>query len=53
MLVGVNFLEVRYVFDFVMVVLPLGIRPNLTPEDREVKRRLGKCRPQAYSDLIR
>ena len=36
-----------------MVVLPSGIRPDLTHEDREVKRWLGKCRPQAYSDLIR
>ena len=34
-------------------MLPSGIRPNLTPEDREVKRKLGKCRPRAYSDLIR
>ena len=36
-----------------MVVLPSGIRPDLTPEDMEVKQRLGKCRPRAYSDLIR
>ena len=36
-----------------MVVLPSGIRLNLTPEDREVKRWLGKCRPREYSDLIR
>ena len=36
-----------------MVVLPSSIRPDLTPEDREVKRRLGKCRPRAYSDMIR
>ena len=36
-----------------MVVLPLGIRPDLTPEEREVKWQLGKCDPQAYSDLIR
>ena len=36
-----------------MVALPLGIRPNLTPEDREVKWQLGKCGPRAYSDLIR
>ena len=36
-----------------MVVLPSGIHPNLTHEDREVKLRLGKCRPRAYSDLIR
>ena len=36
-----------------MVVLPSGIRPDLTLEDREVKRRLGKCHPRAYSDLIK
>ena len=36
-----------------MVALPSGIRPDLTPEDREVKRQLGKCPPWAYSDLIR
>ena len=40
MLVGVNFSEVSYVFDFFMVVLPSGVCPDLTPEDREVKRRL-------------
>ena len=52
MLVGVNLFH-ALVFDFVMVVLPLSICPNLTPEDKEVKRRLGKCRPRAYSDLIK
>ena len=36
-----------------MVALPSGICPDLTPEDREVKRQLGKFRPWAYSDLIR
>ena len=36
-----------------MVALPSGIRPDLTPEDREVKRQLGKCRPRAYSDMIK
>ena len=36
-----------------MVVLPSGIRPNLTPEDREVKLRLGKCQPRVYSYMIR
>ena len=36
-----------------MVVLPSGIRPNLTSKDKDVKRRLGKCRPWAYSDLIK
>ena len=34
-------------------MLPSGIRPNLTLEDREVKRQLGKCLPRAYSDLIK
>ena len=36
-----------------MVALLSGIRPDLTLEDREVKRQLGKCCPQAYFDLIR
>ena len=36
-----------------MVVLPSGIRPDLTPEDREVKQWSGKCHPWAYSDLIK
>ena len=36
-----------------MVALPLGIRPDLTLEDREVKSLLGKCRPRAYSDMIK
>ena len=34
-------------------MLPSGIRPDLTPEDREVKRQLRKCRPRVYFDLIR
>ena len=36
-----------------MVVLPSGVHPDLTLEDREVKRRLGKCHPRAYSKLIK
>ena len=36
-----------------MVALPSVILPDLTPEDRDVKRQLGKCRPRAYSDLIK
>ena len=36
-----------------MFALLSGIRLDLTFEDREVKRQLGKCRPRAYSDLIR
>ena len=34
-------------------MLPSSFRPDLTPEDKEVKRRLSKCRHRAYSDLIR
>ena len=30
-----------------------GIRPDLSPEDRIVKRKLAKCLPRAYSKLIR
>ena len=32
---------------------PLGIRPGLSPEDDEVKWKLVKCAPRAYSELIR
>ena len=31
----------------------LGIRPDLSPEDKVVKRKLAKCLPRAYSELIR
>ena len=31
----------------------LGIRPDLSPEDRDVKRKLAKCLPRAYFELIR
>ena len=30
-----------------------GIRPDLSPEDEVVKRKLAKCLPRAYSELIR
>ena len=30
-----------------------GIRPDLSPEDKIVKRKLAKCLPRAYSELIR
>ena len=30
-----------------------GIRPNLSLEDRDVKQKLAKCLPRAYSELIR
>ena len=30
-----------------------GIRPYLSPEDKVVKRKLAKCLPRTYSELIR
>ena len=30
-----------------------SVRPDLSPEDEEVKRRLVRCHPRAYSELIR
>ena len=30
-----------------------GIRPDLSPEDKDVKRKLAECLPRAYSELIR
>ena len=36
-----------------LVTLSLGFRPDLSPEDEEVKRKLVKCAPHAYSKLIR
>ena len=32
---------------------PSGIQPGLSPEDKDVKRKLVKCPPLAYSKLIR
>ena len=32
---------------------PLGVWPSLSPEDEEVKQKLVKCAPRAYSELIR
>ena len=32
---------------------PSGVRPGLSPEDEEVKRKLVKCAPRAYFELIR
>ena len=36
-----------------MVGLLSGVCPDLTPEDMEMKQRLGKCRPRVYSELIK
>ena len=32
---------------------PSGVQPGLSPEDEEVKQKLVKCAPRAYSELIR
>ena len=34
-------------------MLPSGIRPDLSSEDKEVKQQLAKCLPRVYSELIR
>ena len=36
-----------------MAVRFSGIRPDLSPEDKVVKRNLANCPPRAYSELIR
>ena len=36
-----------------MVAWPSGARPDLSTKDEEVKRKLVKCAPRAYSELIR
>ena len=36
-----------------MVIWPLGARPDLSPEDKEVKQKLVKCAPRAYYELIK
>ena len=36
-----------------MVVWPIGARLDLSSEDEEVKRKLVKCAPRAYSELIK
>ena len=39
--------------NFALVVQFSGIRPGLSPENEEVKRKLAKCRSRVYSKLIR
>ena len=38
---------------FALVVRSSGIHLGLSPEDEEVKRKLAKCHPRMYSELIR
>ena len=39
--------------NFALVVLSSGIRPGLSLKDEEVKRKLAKCRPRVYYELIK
>ena len=52
-LVCLGFQRSRDIFDIALVAWPLGSQPDLSPEDEEVKRKLVKCAPRAYSELIR
>ena len=51
--IGSNFQKSLGVSNFGLVVWFLGVRPGISLEDEEVKRKLVRCHPQAYSYLIR
>ena len=52
-LVCLGFQRSQDISDIALVAWPSGARPDLSPEDKEVKRKLVKCVPRAYSELIR
>ena len=52
-LVCLGFLRSRDVYDIALVAWSSGARPDLSPEDKKVKRKLVKCAPRTYSKLIR
>ena len=52
-LVWSSFHKLQGIPNFALVVRSSGIRPDLSPEDRVVKRKLAKSLPRAYSKLIR
>ena len=51
--IGSNFRKSLGVSNSGLVVWFSGVRPGLSLEDEEVKRRLVRCYPRAYSELIR
>ena len=53
MLIGFSLRKSLGVSNFALVVRPSGIHLNLNSEDEEVKRKLVKCSPWTYSELIR
>ena len=52
-LVCLGFQRSYDISEIALVTWPSGARPDLSPEDEEVKRKLVKCAPRAYSELIR
>ena len=52
-LVRSSFCELPGVPNFALAVHFSGNRPDLSPEDKVLKRELAKCLPRAYSELIR
>ena len=52
-LVCLSFQRSQDISDIALVAWPSGARPDLSPEDKEVKRKLVKCSSRAYSELIR
>ena len=52
-LVCLGFPRSHDVSDIPLVTWTSSARPDLSPEDEEVKRKLVKCAPRAYSELIR
>ena len=52
-LVCLGFQRSQDISNIVSVTWPSGARPDLSPEDKEVKRKLVKCASRAYSELIR
>ena len=51
-LVYLGFQRSQDISDIALVAWPSSARPDLSPEDEEVKRKLVKCAQHAYSDLI-
>ena len=51
--IGSNFRKSLVASESGLVVRFLGVRPDLSPEDEEVKRRVVRCHPRAYSELVR
>ena len=52
-LVRSSFRKLQGIPNFALAARFSGIRPNLNPEDKVVKKKLAKCLPCAYSELIR